>query len=72
MHSAGGNAPSSQRIVIPVYDVLDRQVKVLFDGGVNGGLHELRLDGRSLASGIFVVRMEAGDYGETRAITLLH
>jgi hypothetical protein len=46
---------------LAVYDVLGREVAVLADGTFEPGRYEAAFDGRSLASGVYVVRavMEA-------------
>ncbi len=48
--------PEAGRVTVAVYDVLGRRVAVLADGPYAAGRHTLRLDGRRLASGAYLVR----------------
>ncbi len=48
------------RVRVAVYDVLGREVAVLADGALAAGRHDLRLDGRGLPAGVYLVRAEAG------------
>ncbi len=63
--------PSRQWVALRVYDLLGREVRVLLDGEVGAGLHEVRLDARGLAGGVYLVKMEAEDHREARTITLV-
>ena len=57
---------------ISLYDMVGREVRVLHDGVlVEDTLHEFEIDGTRMASGIYFVRMVAGDYREVRMVTLL-
>ena len=62
---------SRQRVAVRVYDLLGREVRVLLDDELNAGRHTTELDAQGLASGIYFVRMVAGDYREVRMVTLL-
>jgi hypothetical protein len=58
--------PSPQRLRISVYDLEGRLVKRLRDGMLAPGLHDERWDGRdasgrSVASGMYIVRLQAED-----------
>jgi flagellar hook assembly protein FlgD len=59
-----------------VYSVAGREVKVLVDGEVGPGYHEVAWDGRdgngvSVASGVYFVRMDAAGYrGSIKAVLL--
>ena len=63
--------PSRQRVSISVYDVLGRQVGILVDGDVHAGRHQVMWDAGELPSGIYFVRMNVGEYRQTRKIMLL-
>lgn len=61
---------------IEVYDMIGRLVTILVDKELNAGTHRLTWDardktGRSVASGIYVYRLVAGEYSETRTMILL-
>ena len=55
---------------LAVYDVLGRQVAVLVDGPTEAGTHEAELQAGTLASGTYILRLEAGAEAATRQMTL--
>lgn len=64
--------PMEDRIRLAVFDVLGRQVALLADGVRSAGRQEFRFDGRGLASGVYIVRLETGDgHTSVRRMTLL-
>jgi hypothetical protein len=56
---------------LSVYDLLGREVAVLVDGMMPAGAHRAVFDASGLASGVYVVRLEAGGEWRTSRITLL-
>lgn len=63
-------------VELAVYDVLGRRVATLARGLRPAGAHEATWDGRDqdgrvLASGVYLVRLTAGDRAATRRVTLL-
>lgn len=54
-----------------VYDVLGREVAVLHDGPAHPGAYTVRFDGTGLASGVYLYRMTAGPFTQTRRMVLL-
>jgi hypothetical protein len=81
----GGNAPNPfnplttirfataapGRVTLRLYDLAGRQVRVLVDADLPAGIHATTLDGTGLASGVYVCRMSAGTYRQTRELTLV-
>jgi hypothetical protein len=68
--------PSTSHASIRVYDVSGRLVRTLVDGGLDAGIHEIGWDGRDtngqlVASGVYLVRMQAAQFGATRKIVRL-
>ncbi len=64
------------RVVLSVYDVAGRRVRAVLDRELPAGLHEAEWDGkdeagRSVASGVYFYRMQAGAETETRRMVLL-
>ena len=59
-HLPAGQAglPVASSVRLTVYDLLGREVAVLVDGREPAGIHTVRFDGSSLASGIYVYRLE--------------
>ena len=54
-----------------VYDLMGREVATLFNGTqVAGTSHEITWNASNQASGIYILRMTAGDYTTTQKLTL--
>jgi hypothetical protein len=54
---------------LAIFDVLGRQVAVLVDGALPAGTHQVTFNGEGLASGIYLVRLTAGN--EVRTIRMM-
>jgi hypothetical protein len=63
--------PEEQRVRISVYDVSGRMIAVLVDGVRAAGEHTVQWDARGLASGVYICRLEAGEYASTTKIVLV-
>jgi hypothetical protein len=59
------------KVVIRVYDVLGRAVTTLVDGRQAAGTYELDFNASNFASGIYFLKMSAGDYVKTQKMMLL-
>ncbi|GAB5536217.1 MAG: hypothetical protein Rubg2KO_24660 [Rubricoccaceae bacterium] len=63
--------PEPSRLAVEVFDILGRRVRQLDDAHRPAGWHDLTLDADGLASGVYLVRMTAGDHFEAvRRITV--
>ena len=70
------DVPSEGRVCLVVYNVMGQTVRVLVDGDQVAGRHAVLWDGtdaqgRDIASGVYLCRMEAGDYHAVRKMLLL-
>ncbi|MCK6560069.1 T9SS type A sorting domain-containing protein [candidate division KSB1 bacterium] len=54
-----------------VHDLLGRQVAVLVDQKQNPGFHEIMFEGGNLASGIYLLRLQAGSFRAERRMLLI-
>ena len=63
--------PKSGNVSMIVYDIQGREVARLVDGWRNAGSHDVTFDGDGLASGIYLVRITAGQFSQTRKMVLL-
>ncbi len=63
--------PQDVKVKLTVYDMLGREVTVLVNELKSAGTYKVSLEGHSLASGIYVYRLEAGTRTFTRKMTLL-
>ena len=59
---------SSVRLV--VYDILGREVMVLLNEKLDPGTHAVTVDGSNLASGVYIYRLTAGSYVESKKMVL--
>ncbi|RJP81844.1 MAG: T9SS C-terminal target domain-containing protein [Candidatus Zixiibacteriota bacterium] len=58
-------------VSLRVFDTAGRVVATLVDGWKPAGAHETTFDGAGLASGIYLVRLEAGDFTQIQKLVLL-
>ncbi|RJP82422.1 MAG: T9SS C-terminal target domain-containing protein [Candidatus Zixiibacteriota bacterium] len=58
-------------VSLRVYDTAGREVRTLAGGWRDAGVHEVTFDGAGLASGVYLVRMEAGEFTATQKLVLL-
>jgi hypothetical protein len=63
-------------VQLAVYDVMGRRVATLVDQPMQAGAHEVRWDGRSasgstVASGVYLLRLEAGERVATQRMTVV-
>jgi subtilisin family serine protease len=63
--------PEKSHVKLTLYDVLGRELSVIFDDELSPGIKEVELNGSNLSSGMYLVRMSATSYQKTIKITLL-
>jgi hypothetical protein len=63
--------PKSSEVRLSVFDMLGREVSVLVNERRDAGVHEVKFDGSSLASGVYVYRIQAGDFVASKKLLLL-
>ena len=63
--------PQATKVRINLYNILGNQINTLYDGFAVTGDHELTLDASNLSSGVYFVKLSAGDYQKAIKITLL-
>ncbi|HYE96125.1 MAG TPA: alpha-amylase family glycosyl hydrolase [Rubricoccaceae bacterium] len=63
--------PEAGPVRLEVFDALGRRVAVLADGWQAAGPHTARFNGAGLPSGVYVVRLTAGDQVASQRLTLL-
>ncbi|MFN0158765.1 MAG: T9SS type A sorting domain-containing protein [Bacteroidota bacterium] len=63
--------PISSRVSLKVYDLLGREVATIAEGPMEAGWHTMEWSGVNAASGVYLYRLQAGEYIETRKLVLL-
>jgi subtilisin family serine protease len=63
--------PEAATVRLVVYDLLGREVARLVEGVQQAGYHAVAFDGARLASGVYLYRLEAGTFVQTRRMTLV-
>ena len=62
---------ANSNVNIKVYDITGREVARLVGGMKPAGQHQVVFDGSHLTSGVYFVRLEAGEFKQTRKILLI-
>ena len=60
-----------EHVLLTVYDALGREVAKLVDADLGAGAHSATFDGKGLASGVYVYRIQAGDFLAEKKMQLL-
>jgi beta-glucosidase len=63
--------PVASEVKLSAYDLLGREVAVLVDEPKAPGSYEVRFDGTGLASGVYLCKLTAGRFVETRKLALI-
>lgn len=63
--------PNAGQISLNIYDIQGRNVRTLVDGWNGAGYHQAVFTANELSSGIYFAVFRAGNYSETRKLTLL-
>lgn len=63
--------PNQSQVSIEVYDLLGRMVSALYTGSQAAGRHKIVWRADDLSSGIYLYKIQAGDYTETKKMVLL-
>ncbi|MBF8295611.1 MAG: Calx-beta domain protein [Bacteroidetes bacterium] len=64
--------PDAAMVKISVFDMTGREMAVLVDREMNSGRYSLQFDAKGLASGMYLYRIQAGSFRETRKLILLN
>ena len=63
--------PRGATVLLEVFNAAGQRVAVLVDDSMPAGVHQVSFDARSLASGAYFYRLQAGDFQETRKMILV-
>ena len=62
---------TGSQVTVDVFDLLGKKVVTLFDGYQSAGQHSIVWNAGNVASGTFFYKVQAGEYSETRKMSLL-
>lgn len=63
--------PEAAEVQLSVYNLMGQQVALLMNGMQNAGTHSVTFDATNLASGVYIYRIQAGNFVETRKMLLV-
>ena len=63
--------PKAGKVSLKVFDLLGREVAVVQEGMMAAGSHRVNFDGKDLASGVYVYRLQAGDAVQAKKMVSL-
>jgi hypothetical protein len=63
--------PTSEFVTLKVYDVLGNEMATLVNEQKAPGTYEVRFEAGDLASGVYVYRLQAGNFTQTRKLMLM-
>jgi hypothetical protein len=60
-----------EHVLLTVYDALGREVGRLVDADLGAGTHSATFDARNLASGVYIYRLQAGEFSADKKMQLV-
>jgi hypothetical protein len=63
--------PKVSYVTLKVYDIIGREVATLVDGRQSAGYHNITFNARDLPSGVYLYRIQADKFMETKKLLLL-
>ena len=63
--------PKAAHVILTVFDILGREVSVLLNDRRSAGVYEFKFDGTNLASGVYLYRLHAGNFVQTKKMLIL-
>ncbi len=63
--------PTNSLVVLKVYDVLGREIRTLVNERQSAGSHSVTFNATTLSSGVYLYRLDAGTYHNTKKLLLL-
>lgn len=63
--------PVNSAVTLKIYDVLGREIKTLVNERQTAGNHSIIFNAKNLPSGVYLYKLQAGTYTETKKLTVL-
>jgi hypothetical protein len=62
--------PTSEFVTLKVYDLLGREIATLVNENLSAGSYSYNFDAKNLTSGVYLYKLQAGKYSETKKMLL--
>jgi hypothetical protein len=63
--------PSESKVIIKIYNLLGQEIKTLVNAMETAGNHQITFTAGKLSSGVYLYRIQAGDFIQTKKMVLL-
>nr|NIW49209.1 T9SS type A sorting domain-containing protein [Gammaproteobacteria bacterium]NIX58968.1 T9SS type A sorting domain-containing protein [candidate division Zixibacteria bacterium] len=63
--------PQTTKVRLEIYNLIGQRVAILVDEEMKAGFHEVKFDGRDMASGMYFYRLKAQDFIKTKKMLLM-
>ena len=63
--------PQNDLVRLDIYNLLGQRVMTLVEGRQTAGAYQISFDGRTLASGVYIYRLQSGKHTESKKMILL-
>lgn len=64
-------SPVNSHQIIKIYDILGKEIATLVDEFKEAGIYEITFDASNLASGVYIYKLQAGDFVSSKKMLLL-
>jgi hypothetical protein len=65
------NLAKAEFVKITLYDIQGKQIKVFIEGNRPAGFNRFRFDSYGLASGVYIYKLDAGNFTESKKMVLI-
>ena len=64
--------PTPETVKIEIYNIIGQKIQKLLNKPMPAGYHEVEFNGQNLSSGVYLYRIEAGEWQDAKKMILLH
>ncbi|MGD8307275.1 MAG: T9SS type A sorting domain-containing protein, partial [Ignavibacteria bacterium] len=62
---------NQEYVILKIFDILGNEIETLVNEYKNAGVHEIGFDASNLSSGIYLAKIDAGSFHESKKMLLL-
>ncbi len=63
--------PKPENVIIEVYNIMGQHVEIVLNKHMKAGNHEVEFNAANLSSGVYMYRIEAGEFQDVKKMILL-